>query len=223
MPTFDIAATTLIISNAYRTGWEVVLSQSPEKLVFASSRHEQEMSVVPTDGGKWHVKVFFSNDILSPKDTTSEVELCELFSRSASLARFRALPSNTETERTVRARIGQDTFRTSLIDYWEGGCAVTGICLNEILRASHAKPWAECESDAERLDVFNGLLLTANIDALFDQGLISFSDNGTVIISNRLQGELLNKLLPEGDKTSLRKISEGHKKYLEWHRTRVFK
>ena len=44
--------------------------------------------------------------------------------------------------------------------------------------ASHAKPWAECANDAERLDVFNGFLLVANLNALFDRFLISFDDTG---------------------------------------------
>ena len=39
-----------------------------------------------------------------------------------------------------------------------------------MLRASHSVPWAACASDAERLDVHNGLLLAAHWDAAFDAG-----------------------------------------------------
>lgn len=81
-------------------------------------------------------------------------------------------------ERLVRQRVGQQAFRQAMLDYWGGACAVTGVALSEVLRASHAKPWAECVSDAERLDVFNGFLLNANLDALFDRFLITFSDDG---------------------------------------------
>lgn len=73
----------------------------------------------------------------------------------------------TEVERLVKQRIGQEIFRQALMDYWGGACAVTGIDLPEVLRASHAKPWAVCENDEERLNVFNGLLLAAHPDALF--------------------------------------------------------
>jgi len=65
----------------------------------------------------------------------------------------------TEVERLVRQRVGQQAFRSAMLDYWGGTCAVTGIALPELLRASHAKPWAECATDAQRLDVFNGFLL----------------------------------------------------------------
>src|SRR5690606_28165042 len=80
-------------------------------------------------------------------------------------------------------RVGQQAFRSAMLDYWGGACAVTGIALPEPLRASHAKPWADCTSDAERLDVFNGFLLSANLDALFDRFLISFSDVGDLLVS----------------------------------------
>jgi putative restriction endonuclease len=41
------------------------------------------------------------------------------------------------------------------------------------------KPWADCASDAERLDPFNGLLLAVHWDAVFDCGLVTFADDGT--------------------------------------------
>jgi hypothetical protein len=76
-------------------------------------------------------------------------------------ARVAGLPRTTEVERLVIQRIGQDIFRTRLMDYWQRRCPLTGISDAALLRASHIIPWAECESDAERLDVHNGLLLSA--------------------------------------------------------------
>lgn len=92
----------------------------------------------------------------------------------------------TEVERMVRQRVGQNKFRDAMLDYWGGACAVTGVALPEVLRASHAKPWAECATDAERLDVFNGFLLSANLDALFDRFLISFDEQGVLVIAPAL-------------------------------------
>lgn len=89
---------------------------------------------------------------------------------------------NTEIDRIVRQRIGQGFFRAALIDYW-GACPLTGVSDPALLRASHIVPWAECTSDCERLDVFNGLLLCAHWDAAFDSGLVSFSDEGSVLAS----------------------------------------
>lgn len=88
------------------------------------------------------------------------------------------LPRTTEAERLVVQRIGQDIFRTRLMDYWQGRCPLTGITDAALLRASHIVPWAECETDAERLDVHNGLLLSALWDAAFDRALVTFDDQG---------------------------------------------
>jgi len=79
-----------------------------------------------------------------------------------------------------------DVFRAGLLDYWEGRCAITGLAVTELLRASHIKPWASCDTDAERLDVFNGLLLAPQLDAAFDCGLITVEDDGTVVVSQAL-------------------------------------
>ena len=95
----------------------------------------------------------------------------------APLARFQVktagLPRTTEAERLVIQRIGQDVFRDALMDYWDGRCPLTGITDPALLRASHIVPWADC-SDEQRLDVHNGLLLSALWDAAFDEGLVTF-------------------------------------------------
>jgi len=100
--------------------------------------------------------------------------------------RVASLPRTTETERLVVQRIGQDVFRDSLIDYWQGRCPLTGISDRALLRASHIIPWAECETDAERLNVHNGLLLSALWDAAFDRALVTFDDEGRPEFSPKL-------------------------------------
>jgi HNH endonuclease len=93
----------------------------------------------------------------------------------APLTRFRAktasLPQSTEAERLVVQRIGQNIFRDALMDYWGGCCPLTGITEPALLRASHIVPWVEW-GDEQRLDVHNGLLLSALWDAAFDKGLV---------------------------------------------------
>jgi hypothetical protein len=88
----------------------------------------------------------------------------------APLTRFRAqtagLPLTTKIERLVVQRTGQDIFRAALMDYWGARCPITGITDPALLRASQIVPWAEC-GDAQRLDVHNGLLLSALWDAAF--------------------------------------------------------
>ncbi|MFT9018324.1 HNH endonuclease [Acetobacter malorum] len=91
----------------------------------------------------------------------------------------------TQKQALIKARIGQGIFREGLIERWGGRCAVTGVSILEVLRASHIKPWA-IASDNERLDPNNGLLLIATLDAAFDKHLISFSDDGEMLLSERL-------------------------------------
>lgn len=129
-------------------------------------------------------------------------------------------PSLTETEKQqlVKARIGQGAFRESLISMWQK-CCVTGCDFVSILRASHIKPWRD-STNYERLDKFNGLLLTPNLDALFDKGLITFRDNGEILISELMSASTRKALGCSDDaKVSLR---PEHAKYLTWHRENVF-
>jgi hypothetical protein len=170
---------------------------------------------------------------------TSEANLAALLRRAASLSR--ALPcqaendyqlavdtelaglpagiAGTEVERMVRKRVGQNKFREAMLDYWGGACAVTGVTIQEVLRASHAKPWAECATDAERLDVFNGFLLHANLDALFDRFLISFDEQGALLIGSSLSEQDLIRLGVTRNMT-LRSITHHHQEYLAFHRAR---
>ena len=136
--------------------------------------------------------------------------------------RTAGLPRSTEAERLVVQRVGQDIFREALLDYWQGRCALTGLAVPELLRASHIKRWADCETDAERLDVYNGLLLAPNLDAAFDLGFITLDDDGRVVVSPQL-GDEDRALLGLDAPLRARGLEEGHRAYLVWHRGRVFR
>lgn len=133
-------------------------------------------------------------------------------------AKVANLSRTTEAERLVVQRIGQDIFRDRLMNYWQGRCPLTGISDTALLRASHIIPWADCESDAERLDVHNGLLLSTLWDAAFDAGLVSFGDNGAPITSPRLSQAAATALgLPLDGK--LLGLTDAHRANLAWHRS----
>lgn len=87
----------------------------------------------------------------------------------------------TEKEQLVQARRGQGRFRQNLRTF-EHGCRITGVTDARFLIASHIKPWRSSTNE-ERLDGENGLLLSPTIDFLFDRGFISFSDDGTLLVS----------------------------------------
>ena len=103
--------------------------------------------------------------------------------------RLREPPSTTEVERLRKERVGQEVFREALMLFWDGACAVTGVRHPRLLRASHIIPWADCETDAERLNVHNGLLLAAHLDAAFDAHLISFDAEGQIQFRPKLSRE----------------------------------
>lgn len=169
---------------------------------------------------------------------SGESELCRLLRRAAELAMSlpnqaaehyaaeiakidAAPPSTTEALALVKQRRGQEIFRDALIDYWVGACAVTGLAIPELLRASHAKPWAKCASDEERLNVFNGFLLCAHLDALFDRGLMTFDESGVAVFSSRIDTAARRQLGLDSTLT-LRWLAAEHHPFLDWHRSHLF-
>jgi len=132
-------------------------------------------------------------------------------------------PNKTERKGLVTTRVGQGPYREDLISKWNCECAITGINNKSILIASHIKRWKDSNSD-ERLDVDNGILLSPNFDALFDRHLISFDDDGFVLVNNTSIGisncELIgmNKFGEIAGKKIKINVNEGMKKYLKEHR-----
>jgi hypothetical protein len=129
------------------------------------------------------------------------------------------LPKTTEAERLVVQRIGQDVFRSGLIEYWHGRCPLTSITDTALLRASHIIPWKDCASDAERLDVHNGLLLSALWDAAFDRGLVTFNDEGQPEYSASLSDSAITELRWQDPIP----LTNKHRQRLTWHRLNVFR
>ena len=134
------------------------------------------------------------------------------------VAQVRSLPRTTEAERLMVQRIGQDIFRASLMEYWQGRCPLTGINDPALLRASHIRPWKHCRTDATRLDVYNGLLLSALWDATFDQGLVTFDGAGQPQFSPHLSQAAQAQLRWQEPIP----LTSNHQTHLAWHRQHVF-
>ncbi|MCX9154611.1 HNH endonuclease [Niveibacterium sp. 24ML] len=169
-------------------------------------------------GDEGHVSVVGFNELYRILRTTA-AHARTLPNRIADAFRAQTakLPTVTEAERLVVQRVGQGIFRDALLDYWQGVCCVTGLAVPQLLRASHIKPWAKCDNDDERLDVFNGLLLAPHIDALFDGGWISFSDTGVVVISDALPAAARTQLMVSSD-WRIHGLRASHRRYLAFHR-----
>ena len=133
--------------------------------------------------------------------------------------RERAIEETTKQSLT-EARLGQGAFRAAVMERWGHRCAVTGVSTLQAIRASHVKPWADA-NDAERLDPANGLPLIATLDALFDAGLISFDDEGKMLVAGSVPDaerrslgleSVVMRALPAADTAG----------YLVYHRSCVF-
>lgn len=133
---------------------------------------------------------------------------------------------NTEKEALVKVRNGQAKFKENIFksmqQYPIKGCPFTQITDRNLLRASHIKPWKK-SNDQEKLDGFNGLLLTPTYDTLFDRGLISFEDNGKLLISPLLSKDTREKLnLIEGYVYEIYNSTGKRSPYLAFHRQHIF-
>lgn len=123
--------------------------------------------------------------------------------------------SATTRKALIDARRGQGRFRSELDDHWGNACAATNCKIRAVLRASHIKPW-RLSSNSERLDPANGILLAANVDILFDRGLVSFDDDGRMLTSSRVSAADLRLL---GLPADLRKRPDKRQRtYLAHHR-----
>ena len=129
---------------------------------------------------------------------------------------------NTEKSAVIMARRGQGRFKKN-VRHHESECRVTGVRRISHLIASHIKPWRDCDSNEERLNGENGLLLTPSIDHLFDRGYISFENNGELLVSPVADRESVVKMgIPLNRAFNSGDFSTNQKTFLDFHRERVF-
>ena len=124
-----------------------------------------------------------------------------------------------EKQRLVRARRGQGEFRRN-VEAIESECRLTGLLDRRHLRARHIKPWRDSD-DQEKLDGFNGLLLSPHVDHLFARGHVSFSDEGELLVSRHLNPAVLKAwriALPK----KVKPFGPEQRVYLDYHRSEIF-
>ena len=126
----------------------------------------------------------------------------------------------TEKLRLVKSRNGQGLFKDRLKEI-ESGCRITGLADIKYLIASHIKPWTK-SNDFEKLDGNNGLLLSPHVDKLFDNGYISFEDDGGMIISPQLNVDTL-RLWSINKDENVGEFNKEQQQYLQYHRDNVLK
>ena len=126
--------------------------------------------------------------------------------------------SETEKQTLVLARRGQGLFRNR-VRVFEPQCRVTGVGSDQLLIASHIKPWSVA-SNEERLDGNNGLFLSPHIDKLFDAGFITFSGKGNIEVSEKLDKDVLPKWSIDPGR-NVGHFSKDQAFFLEYHEAHV--
>jgi len=154
---------------------------------------------------------------IADSDSDSSSPIIQQLTDVAFLKGLDGIPE-TQRDQLVKARVGQGLFR-SLVLLKHPACRVTGVSDKRLLRASHIKPWKD-SSNFERLDGNNGIMLSPHVDAMFDQGLMSFEDNGRAIFRNDLKKEVLEKwaIAPSHASTP---FQPSQRNYLKLHRERL--
>lgn len=131
----------------------------------------------------------------------------------------RRLEGDLEKIQLTKSRRGQGIFKAN-VRLVEDHCRVTGVRNIKHLRASHIKPWAASNNE-EKLDGYNGLLLSPHVDHLFDRGFISFKNSGDILVSKELNPTVLEKWsISAGQNVGDFRV--GQREYLSYHRDLVF-
>lgn len=131
----------------------------------------------------------------------------------------RKLTGDLEKIQLTKSRRGQGIFKAN-VRLVEDHCRITGVSNIKHLRASHIKPWSASTND-EKLDGFNGLLLSPHVDHLFDRGFISFKNSGDLLISKELNRRILDQWSIKANQ-NVGDFKDGQIVYLEYHRDVVF-
>ncbi len=112
-------------------------------------------------------------------------------------------------------------------DYWRLTNAFTDgdtKCMVEklaypVLIASHIKPFIKSD-DNEAYDANNGILLSKNMDALFDLGYISFDDSGKILFAEKISDDV--KAFVSNYELDAIFLNSTRIQYLAYHRKEVF-
>ena len=135
-------------------------------------------------------------------------------------------PKNKKEEEKKKeityARDGQGKYREQLLNQC-GYCPITMISDERLLIASHIKPWA-ASSDSEKIDPYNGYMLSPLYDKLFDRGFITFTSNRHVILSEFISPYTWKKIGLQNDSfIQALPMDDKRIEYLNFHHQSVFK
>lgn len=94
------------------------------------------------------------------------------------------LPQGMEREMTVKQRVNQSFFRSSVMSAYNYQCCISGIANPKLLEACHIVGWKD--DTANRTNPRNGLCMNPFFHKAFDNLLISITPDLTVEISDEI-------------------------------------
>jgi putative restriction endonuclease len=127
----------------------------------------------------------------------------------------------------LTSRVYRDiAFRRKVRAAYDDRCAMSGLRLTNgggrpEVQAAHIVPVNRQGNDA----VGNGLALSGTLHWMFDRGLLSVADDGTILVShNKVPGDVVDRLLvPDGIlRRPVSRRDWPHPRNLRWHRENVF-
>jgi len=127
--------------------------------------------------------------------------------------------SETEKEAIIKSRRGQGLYRAKALELWKT-CSVSGFSKQNILVASHIKPWKVSTND-ERLSPHNSLLLVPTLDKLFDKGYVGFEPGGKILLSDKIEANDWKKIGLTSS-MQLRTVPSGIRPFLRYHSEYIF-
>lgn len=138
------------------------------------------------------------------------------------------IPTGYDKITETKIRIGQNFFRKALLASYSSKCCITELPHEQLLRASHIKPWSQTDNNNEKTNPKNGLLLNALHDVAFDKGLITINNDFKVILSTSLrqsidQGTYVFFKKYEGIAISLPDKFIPDKQFIDYHNDMIFK
>ena len=139
------------------------------------------------------------------------------------------IPEGRDKVSEAKRRIGQNFFRMAVLSAYDNLCCITGIGNQELLVASHIKPWKYSDSKTERTNPRNGLCLNALHDKAFDRGLITLSHDYKIVVSKELSECVMDNETYswfhsyEGKQIILPNKFLPDKNFIEYHNDVVFR
>lgn len=129
---------------------------------------------------------------------------------------------DTKSEEIKKARDGQGKYREQLLLQCRF-CPFTMIADERLLIASHIKPWA-ASNDKEKVDPYNGYMLSPLFDKLFDRGYITFTEKRHIILSEVISPYTWKQIgLKNDDFIKALPMDDKRIEYLIFHRQSIFK